>query len=327
MKTPKGTSTAGKTLKINEVAVKKRKSHDPNRGLASIPLSNDIVQKYNIQNTQAVSKGLLIVLCTMAGLNKNTLPDKTIIKKMDDFVEWVSRLVFDSGFVIISIAGVTGVGKCISRGAFLGRAMHLTCGGKTLSNKKGSHQVFCGTSSEKTAHIFADLSDAFVKNIIPALLRLGVIMPEEAPEEKYGMDKNDKNDNIYMEEADISKDPSYPLLIETARLINPDLVYKRIREKKVDNKIIKKKETLASRNEDYYAEMPLPNSNTDDDEEEETETGKKKTKKEKREEEEKKKLKSNTISLNSGVKVNHYAGMEEETEEDDESGDSNVEFD
>jgi hypothetical protein len=95
----------------------------------------------------------------------------------------------------------------------------------------------------------------------------------------------------------------------------------------VDNKIIKKKETLASRNEDYYAEMPLPNSNSDDDEEEETETGKKKTKKEKREEEEKKKLKSNTISLNSGVKVNHYAGMEEESEEDDESGDSNVEFD
>jgi len=327
MKTPKGTSTAGKTLKINEVAVKKRKSHDPNRGLASIPLSNDIVQKYNIQNTQAVSKGLLIVLCTMAGLNKNTLPDKTIIKKMDDFVEWVKTLVFDSGFVIISIAGVTGIGRCISRGPFIGRAMHLTCGGKTLSNKKGSHQVFCGTSSEKTAHIFADLSDAFVKNIIPALLRLGVIMPEEAPEEKYGMDKNDKNDNIYMEEADISKDPSYPLLIETARLINPDLIYKRIREKKVDNKIIKKKETLASRNEDYYAEMPLPNSNTDDDDEEETETGKKKTKKEKREEEEKKKLKSNTISLNSGVKVNHYAGMEEETEEDDESADSNVEFD
>ena len=103
---------------------------------------------------------------------------------MDDFVEWVNRLVFDSGFVIISIAGVTGVGRCISRGPFQGRAMHLTCGGKTLSNKKGSHQVFCGTSSEKTAHIFADLSDAFVKNIIPALLRLGVIMPEEAPEEE-----------------------------------------------------------------------------------------------------------------------------------------------
>jgi hypothetical protein len=325
MKTPKGTSTAGKTLKINEVAVKKRRSHDPNRGLASIPLSNDIVEKYNIQNSQPVSKGLLIVLCAMAGLKKQTLPDKTIIKKMDDFVEWVNRLVFDSGFVIISIAGVTGVGKCISRGAFLGRAMHLTCGGKTLSNKKGSHQVFCGTSSEKTAHIFADLSDAFVKNIIPALLRLGVIMPEEAPEDKYGMDKNDKNDNIYMEEADISKDPSYPLLIETARLINPDLVYRRVREKKVDNKIVKKKETLASRNEDYYAEMPLPDSNSEE-EEEETETGKKKSKKEKREEEEKKKLKSNTISLNSGVKVNHYAGMEEDTEEDDESG-SEVEFD
>ena len=325
MKTPKGTSTAGKTLKINEVAVKKRRSHDPNRGLASIPLSNDIVEKYNIQNSQPVSKGLLIVICTMAGLKKQTLPDKTIIKKMDDFVEWVNRLVFDSGFVIISVAGVTGIGKCISRGPFLGRAMHLTCGGKTLSNKKGSHQVFCGTSSEKTAHIFADLSDAFVKNIIPALLRLGVIMPEDAPEDKYGMDKNDKNDNIYMEEEDISKDHSYPLLVETARLINPDLVYRRVREKKVDNKIVKKKETLASRNEDYYAEMPLPNSNSDE-EEEETETGKKKTKKEKREEEEKKKLKSNTISLNSGVKVNHYAGMEESEEDDDESG-SEVELD
>ena len=43
-------------------------------------------------------------------------------------------------------------------------------------------------------------------------------------------------------------------------------------------------------------------------------------------EEERKKLKSNTISLNSGVKVNHYAGMEESEEDDDESG-SEVEFD
>jgi hypothetical protein len=279
IKAPKGAASASdsKAVKINstsEQMQKKRRSHDPNRSLNSLPAAQLVKSNYVIEDTQTMSKGLLIVLMSLAGINKvEKLPNgrpkhlkqahdySPTITNFDDFVSWVKTLTLDSnGFIIVTLSGSTGVGTCISRGQYMGNAFHITSGGLTYTNKKGSHILLCGTNSERAAHAFVDLSDPFVKNIVPALNRLGVIKIDLDVESK---NNGNEHDEIVSFDDDISTDVSYPLMIDVAKIINPFLKYKRANIRK--NPIEKKKiEPVKKKVEDYMASMNLPSDNDED---------------------------------------------------------------
>jgi hypothetical protein len=281
VKAPKGAASASdtKAAKINstsEQMQKKRRSHDPNRSLNSLPAAQLVKSNYVIEDNQTMSKGLLIVLMSLAGINKvDQLPNgrpkhlkqasdySPTITTFDDFVSWVKTLTFDSnGFIIVTLSGSTGVGTCISRGHYMGNSFHITSGGLTYTNKKGSHILLCGTNSERAAHAFVDLSDPFVKNIVPALNRLGVIKVDLDLENKNAND----HDEIVSFDDDISTDVSYPLMIDVAKIINPFLKYKRANIRK--NPIEKKKiEPVKKKVEDYMASMNLPSDNDEDEDE------------------------------------------------------------
>jgi hypothetical protein len=285
IKAPKGAASASdsKAVKINstsEQMQKKRRSHDPNRSLNSLPAAQLVKSNYVIEDNQTMSKGLLIVLMSLAGINKaEQLPNgrpkhlkksddySPTINNFDDFVSWVKTLTFDSnGFIIVTLNGSTGVGTCISRGHYMGNSFHITSGGLTYTNKKGSHILLCGTNSERAAHAFVDLSDPFVKNIVPALNRLGVIKIDLDVESK---NPNDPDEIVSFDDDTISSDVSYPLMIDVAKIINPFLKYKRANIRK--NPIEKKKiEPVKKKVEDYMASMNLPSDNDDTDEDDET---------------------------------------------------------
>ncbi len=319
IKAPKGASSASdtKAAKINstsEQMQKKRRSHDPNRSLNGLPAAQLIKSKYVIEDNQTMSKGLLITLFSMAGIKSDELPNgrpkylkeksdySPTITSFDDFVNWVKGLTFDNGFIIVTLSGSTGVGTCISRGQYMGNSFHITSGGLTYANKKGSHILLCGTNSDRAAHAFVDLSDPFVKNIVPALNRLGVIKLDMENDSK-----NEQNDEMIAFQDDISADTSYPLMIEVAKIINPRVTYKRPNVKK--NIVEKKKvEVPKKKTEDYMAHMNLPSDNDDENEDEDED-----------ENAEQKVFK--TVRMNDSItsfKKNYEEGEEEEDEEDED---------
>jgi hypothetical protein len=286
IKAPKGAASASdtKAAKINSTSdqmQKKRRSHDPNRSLNGLPVAQIIKSNYSIDDNQTMSKGLLIVLASMAGINKiEQLPNgkakylKTsydyspTINSFDDFISWVNTLTFDNGFIIVTLNGSTGVGTCISRGPYMGNPFHITSGGLTYANKKGSHILLCGTNSNRAAHAFVDLSDPFVKHVVPALNRLGVIKLESDSDTKGN--GTDAIDEVVSFMDDISTDVSYPLMLDVAKIINPKLIYKRANVKK--NHMEKKKPVIQKKKvEDYMANMNLPSDNEEDEEDEEDE--------------------------------------------------------
>ena len=327
IKAPKGAASASdsKAVKINstsEQMQKKRRSHDPNRSLNSLPAAQLVKSNYVIEDSQTMSKGLLIVLMSLAGINKvEQLPNgrpkhlkqandySPTINNFDDFVNWVKTLTFDSnGFIIVTLSGSTGVGTCISRGHYMGNAFHITSGGLTYTNKKGSHILLCGTNSERAAHAFVDLSDPFVKNIVPALNRLGVIKIDLDVESK---NPNDPDEIVSFDDDTISSDVSYPLMIDVAKIINPFLKYKRANIRK--NPIEKKKiEPVKKKVEDYMASMNLPSDDDDDDDEDE-ETREKEFK---------------TVHINDSIvsfKKNYEEGNDDGQDDDDENQESDEE--
>lgn len=323
IKAPKGAASASdsKAVKINstsEQMQKKRRSHDPNRSLNSLPAAQLVKSNYVIEDTQTMSKGLLIVLMSLAGINKvEKLPNgrpkhlkksddySPTINNFDDFVSWVKTLTFDSnGFIIVTLNGSTGVGTCISRGHYMGNSFHITSGGLTYTNKKGSHILLCGTNSERAAHAFVDLSDPFVKNIVPALNRLGVIKVDLDVESK---NPNDPDEIVSFDDDTISSDVSYPLMIDVAKIINPFLKYKRANIRK--NPIEKKKiEPVKKKVEDYMASMNLPSDNDDTDDDDENEETHEKAFK--------------TVRINDSIvsfKKNYEEGEGKEGEEEDDA--------
>jgi hypothetical protein len=303
VKAPKGASgaAANKAAKINATdkkMQKSRRSHDPNRALKSLPISVAIENKYDIADNQIMSKGLLIVLASMGGLTPDTLPDQKDIRTFDDFVNWVRRLTFDNGFLIINLTGRTGAGKCISRGSQMGKSIHVTSGGLAYTDRRGTHAFLCGTTSHNAAHIFADLSDPFVKTIVPALVRLDTIKIDE--------DKGGHDDDAIFFADDITEDISYPLLLDTAKIINPKLIHKRIPVKKICDR--KNRDTIAKKNvkiqNDYMAGMNLPSSDEEDEEEDGTGTAKPAGKVKN----------SKTIQLNQQIDLSHNFEDDEEDE-------------
>ena len=186
-KTPKGANNASsaKAAKVNEAPQQRgRRSHDPNRALASLPASSLIDKVYQIPDTKAMSKGLLTVLASMANLKEQDLPispkspnptNRPVFHTLDQFVNWVKSLSMDEGFIVVSLYGCTGSGKCISRGSYWGKHIHVNSGGLTFVNKKGTHILLCGTSTAHSAHAFADLSDPFVQLVSVALNYLEII--------------------------------------------------------------------------------------------------------------------------------------------------------
>ncbi len=326
IKAPKGASSASdtKAAKINstsEQMQKKRRSHDPNRSLNGLPAAQLVKSNYVIEDNQTMSKGLLIVLMSLAGINKvDQLPNgrpkhlkqssdhSPTINNFDDFVSWVKTLTFDSnGFIIVTLSGSTGVGTCISRGQYMGNSFHITSGGLTYTNKKGSHILLCGTNSDRAAHAFVDLSDPFVKNIVPALNRLGVIKVDLDLESKNGNDQ----DEIVSFDDDISTDISYPLMIEVAKIINPFLKYKRANIRK--NPIEKKKiEPVKKKTEDYMGNMNLPSDYEDEDEDEDNQDQEKLNEKA-----------FKTVRMNNTIESfkKNYEEGDETDEDEEESGD------
>ncbi len=313
---PKGASNSAgtKAAKINTVLVAKgRRSHDPYRSLASLPLSRVVDNTYSIEGSQMMSKALLLILSTMAGLSEETMPVKPnqpnsgyrpVIRSVNDIFTWVKSLTFDAGFIIITIAGVTGRGRCISRGPYGNKTIHVTIGGLSLTNKKNSHTLLCGTISDTSAHGMVDLTDPYVKNILPALVRLGVIKDEN------NTNKED-DDLIFEEEDEVGDAVADALIIEMGKIINPNLIYKKVYHKLTTGK---KEKCIYNGTEDYTAGMLLPSQDdlpdqpdNPDEEDDDNSTAKAKPR-------------------SQNVKLNSAAFFDDEDEEDDDDEESeNVE--
>ena len=211
-KTPKGANNASdsKAAKANAAPLQRgRRSHDPNRALSSLPISKVIEKVYDIPDTKIMSKGLLTVIATMAGLNENDLPTypgdpnlngRPVFYSLDQFVSWVHSLDMDQGFIVVSLYGCTGSGKCISRGSYYGKSIHINSGGLTFVNKRGTHILLCGTNPGNSAHAFVDLSDPFVKLISSALNYLEIISLEG---------NQNKDDFMIFQEDIVSQQDSY----------------------------------------------------------------------------------------------------------------------
>jgi len=250
---PKGVTDARKEKGAsgNEVESKKRRSHDPIRGLESLPASRYFTnEKYGLATMQN-AKNLLTVLYSMSNSEKSFRPT---ITNITDLTAWGKTLKVDNGgFLIISLTGATGTGKCISRGDYYGNPFHITSGGKTYSNKRGFHLYLCGTTSNTAAHIIADLSDSSVNTIVPILETMKII---NLNEEKNDKKKDDDDDGINFSEADV-KGNSYLVLIEAGKMINPKVTFKRPK-----NLVIKKKDAVSKKTKivetSYLEGMDLP---------------------------------------------------------------------
>ena len=250
---PKGVTDARKEKGAsgNEVESKKRRSHDPIRGLESLPASRYFTnEKYGLATLQN-AKNLLTILYSMSNSEKSFRPT---ITNITDLTAWGKTLKVDNGgFLIISLTGATGTGKCISRGDYYGNPFHITSGGKTYSNKRGAHLYLCGTTSNNAAHIIADLSDTSVNTIVPILETMKII---NLNEEKNDKKKDDDDDGINFSEADV-KGNSYLVLIEAGKMINPKVTFKRPK-----NLVIKKKEGASKKTKivetSYLEGMDLP---------------------------------------------------------------------
>ena len=272
-RTPKGASSASdsKASKINAVQQQKgRRSHDPNRSLSSLPVTRIINNVYSFADNQMMSKGLMIVIASMANLNERNLPTgpdnpnpgyRPIIRSFNDILQWAKSLTFDNGFLIATLTGSTGTGRCISRGPYSGKSIHITSGGLTYSNKRGTHTLLCGTISDRAAHAFADLTDPFVKHLVPALVRLGVIMPDDN-------NKHEDDDLVFEEEDEIGNDISYALLVDMGKVINPKLIFKKIHHVKTTHEKSEKKIVVNDKH-DYMTTMDLPSSEDEDDDDDE----------------------------------------------------------
>ena len=283
-KTPKGASNPSelkaKGSKSGEnggavISVKKtrRKGHDPNRGIRSLPL---FLQIYNqrCDGNQLIGQNLLTIIAYLSGHTINTLPTGTqtpaeklngrlVIKTLDDFVKWIHSLTFNNGFTIATTVGVTGMGKCITRGSDCGKPIHITSGGLSFTNKYGIHHFFCGSVNERSVHVISDLSDPNIKIIIPALQRLKIIT---IVDESDRSNNNDEDDDIDFTELDeLGVDASFWVIVEAAKFINPNLIFKHPRysnHAQIQNQIQNQKEQNKKNNiktgNDYLRGMDLP---------------------------------------------------------------------
>ncbi len=244
VKAPKGVSNASNkngvkssgTGAASTVVLKKtsRRAHDPHRAIQSLPITKLICEDKFFNANQEIGKDLLIVLASMAQLSEYTLPispkkvsNKTtgqpVIYSLDDFVKWVRGLTFEGGFLIVNSSGVTGSGKIISRGPMSGKNIHVSSGGLTFANKKGAHTFFCGTINDRSAHVIADLTDPQIFTIIPALVRLGIAaLPDDIDKKK----QKDDDDIAFEETDELGTDASFWVIVEAAKLINPELSFK-----------------------------------------------------------------------------------------------------
>jgi hypothetical protein len=322
-KTPKGAASASdsKAIKANAAPLSRgRRSHDPNRALASLPASRLIDKVYNIPDTKLMSKGLLTVLATLANLKESQLPigpneknllGRPVVYNFNQFIDWAKNLSIDEGFIVVSLFGCTGSGKCISKGPFCGKNMHINSGGLTFTNKRGSHILLCGTNSHNSAHAFVDLSDPYVKLIASCLAYLKYIAIDD------GSTVTSTNNNFFDEDIafqeDITSDVSYPLFVDTVKLINPN-----IKCQKYDNPDIKLKAKIEKPKlfgSGYYSNIELPPSDDDEDDEEGGDgTSNPNTKKKVT-----KKSKQTTITLNQPIDENQEEDSEDS--EDDEDSD------
>jgi hypothetical protein len=255
---PKGVTDARRektNANADEFETKKRRSHDPNRGLESLPASRFFTSEKFSSTVDQNAKNLLTILYSLSGLDSKIRPE---IRNLEDFKNWAKKLqVDDNGFVIVKQTGVTGNGISITRGSTFGKAIHITSGGKTYTNKRGAHIFLCGTISHKSSHIISDLSDPYVKNIIPILENMEIIDTNDNDiVSRSNKTHNDDND-IAFAETEV-QGQSYLILIEAAKLINPKVSYRRpknlIIKTKDDSKLKTKREETS-----YTIDMDLPN--------------------------------------------------------------------
>ena len=215
---PKGVTDARKEKGSSngDVEVKKRRAHDPNRGLESLPAARYFTnEKFTLSKFQN-AKNLLTILYTMSNTRSDFRPT---INNVSDLTNWGKQLSVDEGgFVIVRLTGATGTASCISRGSMAGKVFHITSGGKTYSNKRGTHIYLCGTTNANSAHIVVDLSDASVSCILPILENMKIVNLNEEKTEK-------KDDDIEFFEAEL-KGTAYIILIEAAKMINPKVSFK-----------------------------------------------------------------------------------------------------
>jgi hypothetical protein len=215
---PKGVTDARKEKGSSngDVEVKKRRAHDPNRGLESLPAARYFTnEKFSLSKFQN-AKNLLTILYTMSNTRSNFRPT---VNNVSDLSNWGRELnVDEGGFVIVRLTGATGTASCISRGSMNGKVFHITSGGKTYSNKRGTHIYLCGTTNANSAHIVVDLSDQSVNCILPILENMKIVNLSEEKTEK-------KDDDIEFVEAEL-KGAAYVILIEAAKLINPKVSFK-----------------------------------------------------------------------------------------------------
>ncbi len=320
-KTPKGAASASdsKAIKANAAPLSRgRRSHDPNRALASLPASRLIDKVYNIPDTKLMSKGLMTVLATIGNLKESQLPigpnepnpmGRPVIYNFNQFIDWAKSFSIDEGFIVVSLYGCTGSGKCISKGPMCGKHIHINSGGLTFTNKKGTHILLCGTSSNNSAHAFVDLSDPYVKLISSCLAYLKYISIEDGT--PGGSHKDD--DEIAFQE-DITADVSYPLFVDTVKLINPN-----IKCQKYDNPDVKLKVKVVRPNAfgtGYYSNIELPPSDDEEVDEDDDGTSNPNTKKKFS-----KKPKQTSITLNQPIQENTNEDESDEDEDEDSESD------
>jgi hypothetical protein len=255
---PKGVTDARRektNANADEFETKKRRSHDPNRGLESLPASRFFTSERFSSSVDQNAKNLLTILYSLSGLDSKIRPE---IRNLDDFKNWAKKLqVDDNGFVIVKQTGVTGNGISITRGSTYGKAIHITSGGKTYTNKRGAHIFLCGTISHKSSHIIADLSDPYVKNLIPILENMEIIDTNDNDIVSRSTNAGNKDDgDIAFAETEV-QGQSYLILIEAAKLINPKVSYRRpkniIIKTKDDSKLKTKRDETS-----YIVDMDLP---------------------------------------------------------------------
>lgn len=261
---PKGVTDARReksSAVTNEVETKKRRSHDPIRGLESLPASRYFTNERFSSSTDQNAKNLLTIIYSLAGLEAKFRPS---IRNLDDFKKWVKSLTFDeNGFNIVKQTGVTGSAVSVTRGVTLGKPVHITSGGKTYTNKRGIHIFLCGTISNRSSHVIADLTDPFVKNIIPILENMEIIDTNSNDIVSRSMNNNeDEDDGIAFAETEV-QGQSYLILIEAAKMINPNVAYRRpknlIIKTKDDSKLKTKRDETS-----YTFDMDLPKYEVDD---------------------------------------------------------------
>lgn len=249
---PKGVTDARRektNSNSNEVETKKRRSHDPNRCLEALPAARYFTNERFKTTTDQNAKNFLTILYSLSGTDSSFRPN---ITTLDDFKKWIKTLTLDQdGFMIVKQIGVTGTGTSITKGSQFGKPIHITSGGKTYTNKRGIHVFLCGTTSANAAHIIADLSDPFVKNILPIFEYLSLI-------DIINLDnKNKKDEDIeFADNAELEGQP-YLILVEAAKMINPNVKYRRPK-----NVVIKTKENSKAKTKceetSYLEGMELP---------------------------------------------------------------------